>query len=60
MASEMQKPFEKKTCQNCKIGFYTIEGDCGDWWAKCNECGAFLFCYNPMDHQAQFHADRHK
>ena len=60
MASEMQKPFEKKTCQNCKIGFYTIEGDCGDWWAKCNECGALLFCYNPMDHQAQFHADRHK
>lgn len=60
MASEMQKPHIKKTCQHCKIGHYVETPDCGDWWLSCNECNALLFCYNPMNHQAQFHADQHK
>lgn len=60
MPSEMQKPFIKKLCEHCKIGHYTETHETGDWWAQCNECNALLFCYQPMPHQAKFHADNHK
>jgi phage terminase large subunit len=60
MASVMQKPHLKKPCDHCKIGHYMEAAECGDWWLACNECNALLFCYNPMPHQATFHADPHK
>jgi hypothetical protein len=60
MPSQMQKPFIKKTCDHCKIGYYVETSETGDWWAQCNECNALLFCYKPMPHQATFHADSHK
>lgn len=60
MPSLMQKPFLNKQCNHCKIGHYVEDGQTGDWWLRCNECNAILFCYNPMPHQAQFHADGHK
>lgn len=60
IVSKMQKPYEKQTCQHCGIGHYIIDSSCGDWWARCNECSALLFCYDPMPHQYQFHEDPHK
>lgn len=60
MASLMQKPFLKQTCERCKIGHYVETHETGDWWLTCNECAALLFCYQPMDHQATFHKDNHK
>ena len=56
----MQQPFIGQQCENCKYGFYIETNDGGDWWLSCNECGALHFCYDPMDHQADFHADNHK
>lgn len=32
--------------------------DCHNtWWTKCDECGSFHFCYDPMPHQERFHKD---
>ena len=56
----MQKPFLKKTCDHCKIGHYVEDNNTGDWWLKCVECNALLFCYEPMPHQHRFHEDDHK
>jgi phage terminase large subunit len=50
----------KKTCDHCKIGHYIESHDTGDWYLKCNECNALVFCYVPMPHQAEFHRDKHK
>jgi hypothetical protein len=60
MASKMQKPFIKTTCTSCKFGHYIEDADCGDWWLRCNECDALLFCYQPMPHQYAYHEDYHK
>jgi hypothetical protein len=56
----MQEPFLNKDCQRCKIGIYKESFDTGDWYLQCSECNALLFCYQPMPHQAAFHADNHK
>lgn len=56
----MQQPFLKKTCSHCNFGHYIESHDTGDWWLVCNECNSLIFCYNPMYHQADFHADGHK
>lgn len=53
-------PFLNKPCEQCHEGKY-IQTDCfSSWWVKCNDCGHFLFCYIPMDHQLAFHEDQHK
>lgn len=60
MASKMQEPYVNTTCSKCNFGQFKEGHDTGDWWLACNECGSLLFCYNPMPHQYDFHADYHK
>jgi PBSX family phage terminase large subunit len=52
--------FIDTTCRDCKRGRYGPTDTENEWWVKCKECTALLFCYVPMDHQFDFHMDNHK
>lgn len=41
-------------------GTYINTKQHNEWWTKCNECGQFLFLYEPMPHQLRFHQDPHR
>lgn len=60
MASKMQAPYIGEVCAQCGFGKYMETGQTGDWNLECSECGTILFCYEPMEHQAEFHKDAHK
>lgn len=59
MPSIMQKPHLDKTC-DCGMGKFVEPGDGNEWSLICNDCSKVLFCYEPLPHQAKFHADKSK
>jgi hypothetical protein len=60
MPSKMQLPYLKKTCSHCGFGHYIEFPDGNEWNLVCNECQAIMFCYTPLPHQIEFHADPSK
>lgn len=60
MSYEPNQDFLGQTCVKCGYGMYVETSDYNDWWVRCNDCGVLVFCYEPMEHQARFHADPHK
>ena len=47
-------------CHECGYGRYEEPLSGQKWHVVCNECGAIYFLYEPLPHQAKFHADPHK
>lgn len=47
-------------CLECGTGNYSYNENHSEWWVKCPDCKHMLFCYEPMPHQARFHADPSK
>lgn len=56
----MQEPFLGKLCYRCKVGKYVMPSNGQEWHLVCQECRAILFCYTPLPHQYNFHADDSK
>lgn len=56
----MQEPYIGKTCHRCKVGKYVLPSNGQEWHLVCQECRAILFCYTPLPHQYNFHADDSK
>src|SRR5690625_7849168 len=59
-ASKMQEPYVDHLCEECQYGTYQLPENGQEWHVKCNECNTIVLCYDPLDHQAAFHADTHK
>lgn len=57
MPSKMTEKFIGKTCDECGFGVYKEFPDGNEWNVICNDCEAILFCYEPLPHQMNFHAD---
>lgn len=60
MASKQQKKYLGKTCHECGYGIYQEPVKGQEWHVVCDECRAILMVYEPLPHQAAFHADPHK
>ena len=56
----MQQPYLGRLCDHCKIGNYILPSSGQEWHLVCQECRAILFCYTPLPHQEEFHADKAK
>lgn len=52
----MNKAHLGRKCE-CGIGKLTATDYHNEWWLKCEACNKFIFTYQPMPHQARFHAD---
>lgn len=52
----MNKAHLGRKCE-CGIGKLSPTNDNCEWWVKCEACNKFVFTYQPMPHQARFHAD---
>lgn len=44
-------------CDNCRWGVYHAPDNGQEWHVVCNDCEAIHICYEPLPHQAEFHAD---
>lgn len=60
MASMQQEPYIGATCEICEYGTYEVPENGQEWHVVCDECHAIAMCYEPLPHQAAFHADPHK
>lgn len=60
MASVQQEPYLGQTCEACHFGVYDVPVSGQEWHVTCSECGAVQMVYEPLPHQAAFHADPHK
>ena len=60
MGSPMQDKFLNDVCHKCGQGTYQEPSNGQEWHLVCSECGTVFFCYDPLPHQAAFHADPHK
>lgn len=60
MPSKKQMPYINQVCDTCEYGFYDEPISGQEWHVVCNECEAIRMCYDPLPHQAAFHADNHK
>lgn len=58
--SKQQQPYLDQTCEACGYGTYDLPSNGQQWHVVCNECGTIAMCYEPLPHQAKFHADPHK
>lgn len=60
MPSAMQKPYVGKECPECRVGRFKVPNNGQEWHVECDYCDTVLLTYDPMPHQAAFHADPHK
>lgn len=56
----MQEKFLQNPCKVCGQGYYQEPVNGQEWHLVCDECQSILFCYDPLPHQIDFHADPHK
>lgn len=57
MPSKMQEKHLGSICPQCSYGTMQEPNTGQEWHLECTECGTILFCYEPLPHQVQFHAD---
>lgn len=57
-----KSPNAKRLDSKCECGRGLLrQTECfNEWWLQCNDCDRFVFCYEPMVHQMDFHLDTHK
>jgi hypothetical protein len=60
MPSKMTEKYIGTTCKHCGMGRMIEFPNENEWNLFCNECNAFMFCYDPLPHQQAFHADSSK
>lgn len=60
MASKQQEKYIGMDCEACDYGYYELPYNGQEWHVVCNECKAIVMVYEPLPHQAKFHADPHK
>lgn len=60
MASKQQEPYLHEPCTECGLGTWEVPPNGQEWHLVCDECNAIQMVYDPLPHQAKFHADPHK